>query len=145
MNYLPTKEYQEIIKSMPIFCIDFLISFKNKYLLIQRKEEPLKNLYWVIGGRLMFKETISQASKRIQEREIGTYFSNFKEIGFSNYFFPNKLNSRAIHTPTLLFYISVKKMFKPILDEQHNNFIWSENIPDELIKQTKFFNDFILK
>ena len=145
MDYLPEKEYQKIIKSMPIFCIDFLISFQNKYLLIKRKEEPLKNLYWVIGGRLMFKEKITHAAKRIQEREIGTYFSNFREIGFSNYFFPDKQNSRATHTPTLLFHIAVKTMFSPILDEQNNNFIWSEHIPEELIKQTTFFNNFIFK
>ncbi len=143
MNYLPTEEYEKIIQSMPIFCIDFLISFQKKYLLIKRKEEPLKNSYWVIGGRLMFKETIKHAAKRIQEREIGRYFSNFKEIGFSNYFFPNKRNSRATHTPTLLFYISVNKMFNPKLDEQHDNFIWSENIPEELIRQTKFFDNTI--
>ena len=87
MYYLLEKEYQKIIKSMPIFCIDFLISFQNKYLLIKRKEEPLKNSYWVIGGRLMFKEEIKQAAKRIPEREIGTYIANFKEIEFSNYFF----------------------------------------------------------
>ena len=143
MDYLPEIEYQKIIKSMPIFCIDFLISFQNKYLLIKRKEEPLKNSYWVIGGRLRFKETITHAAQRIQEREIGTYFSNFKEIGFSNYFFPNKPNSRATHTPTLLLYISVNKMFNPTLDEQHDNFIWSENIPEELIKQTNFFDNII--
>ena len=130
---------------MPIFCIDFLISFQNKYLLIKRNEEPLKNSYWVIGGRLMFKEKIAHAAKRIQKREIGTYFSNFKEIGFSNYFFPEKQNSKATHTPTLLFHISVNKMFNPVLDEHHNNFIWSENIPKELIKQTIFFNNFIIK
>ena len=93
----------------------------------------------------MFKEKITHAAKRIQEREIGTYFSDFREIGFSNYFFPDKQNSRATHTPTLLFHIALKKMFNPILDEQHDNFIWSEYIPEELIKQTTFFNNFIFK
>jgi len=145
MIYLPEEEYQKIIKSMPIFCIDFLISFQNKYLLIQRNEEPLKNSYWVIGGRLMFKETIKDAAKRIQEREIGIYFSNFKEIGFSNYFFPNKKDSRATHTPTILFHISVNKIFNPRLNNQHSNFMWTENIPKELIKQTNFFNNIIFK
>ena len=139
MKYIKEEEYQKIIKCMPIFCIDFLISFNKKYLLIKRKEEPLKNSYWVIGGRLLYKETIADAARRIQEREIGRYFSNFKEIGFSNYFFSNKLNSRATHTPTLLFQISVDNIFIPKLDEQHNKFIWSENIPEELIKQTTFF------
>ena len=145
MDYVPEKEYQKIIKLMPIFCIDFLISFQNKYLLIKRKEEPLKNSYWVVGGRLIFKEKIVHAAKRIQEREIGTYFSNFKEIGFSNYFFPSNQNSRATHTPTLLFHISVNKMFNPTIDEKHINFIWSEHLPEELIKQTTFFNNFTFK
>ena len=145
MDYLPEKEYQKIIKLMPIFCIDFLISFQNRYLLIKRKEEPLKNLYWVVGGRLIFKEKITDAAKRIQEREIGTYFSNYREIGFSNYFFPENLNSRATHTPTLLYHIEVKKMFNPALDQKHNNYIWSKHIPEELIKQTTFFNNFNFK
>ena len=93
----------------------------------------------------MFKEKITNAAKRIQEREIGIYFSNFREIGFSNYFFPDTQKSRATHTPTLLFHIALKKMFNPILDEQHDNCIWSEYIPEELIKQTTFFNNFIFK
>ena len=107
MTYLPDQEYRKIINSMPIFCIDFLITWEKQYLLLQRKEEPLKNDYWVVGGRLLFKETIKDAAKRIQEREIGRYFSKFKEIGFSNYFFPSKPGSKATHTPAILYKISV--------------------------------------
>ena len=144
MTYLPEEKYQKIIKLMPIFGIDILITCKDKNLLIQRKVEPLKDTYWVIGGRLLFKEKIEEAAKRIQEREIGTYFSNLREIGFSNYLFPDKQNSRATHTPTLLFHVEVKKMFNPKLDNQHNSFIWSDKLPDELVKQTTFFkNKFI--
>ena len=66
MKLIEEEEYLKIIKSMPIFCLDFLISFEKKYLLIKRNEEPLKNLYWIIGGRLMFKETIKDAAIRIQ-------------------------------------------------------------------------------
>ena len=139
MKYLPDQEYRKIINSMPIFCIDFLITWEKQYLLLQRKEEPLKNDYWVVGGRLLFKETIKDAAKRIQEREIGRYFSKFKEIGFSNYFFPSKQGSKATHTPAILYKISVSKKFDPIVDRQHNNFIWSNKVPKELIKQTTFF------
>ena len=139
MNYLPDQEYKKIINLMPIFCIDFLITWEKQYLLLQRKEEPLKNDYWVVGGRLFFKETIKDAAKRIQKREIGRYFSKFKEIGFSNYFFPSKPGSKATHTPAILYKITVTKKFDPIVDRQHNNFIWSNKIPKELIKQTTFF------
>ena len=79
MKYIKEEEYQKIIKCMPIFCIDFLISFKKKYLLIKRKEEPLKNSYWVTGGRLFYKETIADAARRIQEREIGSSFQTLRK------------------------------------------------------------------
>jgi len=140
MNYLPYKEYRKIIKTMPIFCIDFLITCKNKFLLIKREEEPLKNEYWVIGGRLMFREKIKDAAKRIQQREIGRYYLNFKAIGFSNYFFPNKQEAKATHTPAILFRISVQEEFIPIVDKKHSHFIWSKKMPVELIKQTTFFD-----
>ncbi len=128
-----------IFNSMPIFCIDFLITCKDKYLLIKRKDEPLKNKYFVIGGRMLFNEKIEDAARRIQKREIGKYYSNFNEIGFSNYIFPKTKESRATHTPSLLFKISVSKIFNPLIDNENNSFIWSNKIPNELLKQTIFF------
>ena len=80
MIYLPDKEYKKIITTMPIFCIDFLIRCEERYLLLKRVEEPMKGSYWVIGGRLRFKESIKDFSMRIQKKEIGRYFLNFKLI-----------------------------------------------------------------
>ena len=57
---IPEKEYQKIINLMPIFCVDFLIQAEGKYLLLKRNQEPQKNIYWVIGGRLRFKEKIEE-------------------------------------------------------------------------------------
>ena len=74
MKYLPDQEYRKIINSMPIFCIDFLITWEKQYLLLQRKEEPLKNDYWVVGGRLLFKETIKDAAKELGERNWEIFF-----------------------------------------------------------------------
>ena len=49
MSFIPEEEYQKILKTMPVFCGDFLIFAEKKYLLIKRKEEPVKDVYWVIG------------------------------------------------------------------------------------------------
>lgn len=138
--FISEEDYQKIIKSMPIFCIDFLIKYKDKYLFIKRTQEPLKGVYWVIGGRLRYKETIQEFAKRVQTREIGRYFSNFKPVGFSNYFFPDLEESRATHTPTMLYLVEVDEMFEPDIDDTHCDYIWTTKIPDELKKQTDFFD-----
>ena len=133
-NFIPENEYTNIIKKIPIFCIDFLIRCEGRYLLLKRVEEPMKGTYWVIGGRLRFKESIKDFSMRIQKKEIGRYFLNFKLIGFSNYIFDSKKESRAIHTPTLLYEIIVDEMFEPNLDQNHSDYYWSFDLP-ELIKE----------
>ena len=43
MTFIPEEEYQKILKTMPVFCGDFLIFAEKKYLLIKRKEEPVKD------------------------------------------------------------------------------------------------------
>ena len=137
-NFIPEEEYQGILKKMPIFCADYLIIAEKKYLLIKRNDEPVKGVYWVIGGRLRFKETMAQLAERVQMQEIGRSFPECKIIGFSNYFFPNVPNARATHTPTLLHIVAADKMFEPKIDNKHTDYIWSEKLPDELLKQTIF-------
>ena len=124
---------------MPIFCIDFLIKNGERYLLLKRVDEPMKGAYWVIGGRLRFRESITDCAKRIQEKEIGQYFLNFKLIGFSNYIFNDLRESRAIHTPTLLYEILVDEMFAPHLDQNHEDYIWAYDLPEFLKKNTLIF------
>jgi len=141
MTYIPEEEYQKIISQIPIFCADFLIRCGDEYLLIKRENEPLKGVYWVIGGRLMFKETIKDFAHRVQMREIGRHFPDFKLIGFSNYFFPDVKDKRATHTPTMLYLVEVDEKFDPQVDDTHSDFIWSKHIPEELKKQTEFISN----
>ena len=136
MTFIPEPEYKDLIKKMPIFCGDFLIFAEKKYLLIKRKVQPVKDVYWVIGGRLRHNETMTQLAERVQMQEIGVSFSDFKIIGFSNYFFPDVPDARATHTPTLLHIVPVKKMFEPKIDNKHTDYIWTDKLPEELLKQT---------
>ena len=136
MTFIPEEEYQKIIKTMPVFCADFLIYAEKKYLLVKRKEEPVKDVYWVIGGRLRYKETMDELAERVQMQEIGRSFPQYKIIGYSNYFFPDTPDARATHTPTLLYIVEANKMFEPKIDNKHTDYIWSEKLPDEMLKQT---------
>ena len=136
MTFIPEPEYKELIKKMPIFCGDFLIFAEKKYLLIKRKVQPVKDVYWVIGGRLRHNETMAQLAERVMMQEIGISFTDFKIIAFSNYFFPDVPDARATHTPTLLHIVPVEKMFEPKIDDKHTDYIWSDKLPEEMLKQT---------
>ena len=136
MTFIPEPEYKQLIKKMPIFCGDFLIFAEKKYLLIKRKVQPVKDVYWVIGGRLRHNETMAQLAERVMMQEIGRSFTDFKIIGFSNYFFPDVPDARATHTPTLLHIVPVEKMFEPKIDNKHADYIWSDTLPEEMLKQT---------
>ena len=136
MTFIPEPEYKELIKKMPIFCGDFLIFAEKKYLLIKRKVQPVKDVYWVIGGRLRHNETMTQLAERVMVQEIGRSFTDFKIIGFSNYIFPDVPDARATHTPTLLHIVPVKKMFEPKIDNKHTDYIWTDKLPEEMLKQT---------
>jgi colanic acid biosynthesis protein WcaH len=139
--FIPEKEYQKILKSMPVFCIDYLIECSGKYLLIERNQEPLKGVHWVIGGRMQLNETLEDFAWRVQSREIGHFVGLGKLIGFSNYFFLDVENSRAIHTPTLLYHTEVPNQFDPVIDDTSCSFKWSQELPEELKKQTNFISN----
>ena len=132
-NFVPERVYKTFLENMPIFCIDFLINCDNEFLLLKRNEEPLKGVFWMPGGRLHKNETIENFLIRVQSREIGRFFKNYNLIGFSNYFFKYSINSRATHTPTLLFEINIKSKFTPKIDRTHAKFTWSKELPKELI------------
>ena len=67
---------------------------------------------------------------------FANYPSTFGTQIDSNYFFPDVPNARATHTPTLLHIVAADKMFEPKIDNKHTDYIWSDSLPDELLKQT---------
>ena len=138
-NFIPENVYKTFFENMPIFCIDFLINCDEEFLLLKRNEEPLKGLFWMPGGRLQKNEKIENFSIRVQTREVGRYFKNYILIGFSNYFFKYSANSRATHTPTLLFEINIKSKFIPKIDNTHAEYDWSKELPKKLMQNLILF------
>lgn len=140
-GFINEKEYKKIINLMPIFCIDFLIRKDEDFLLIKRLEEPLKEEFWLPGGRLRIFESIEEASERIQIKEIGRHFPDINFVAFSNYFFKKTISSRALHTPTLLFEVVVKDYFEPVIDSFHSDYRWSKRLPQLLIQNITISNN----
>ena len=138
---IPDDQYDYILKNMPVFCVDWLIRCGNKYLLLERTQQPLKGQYWHIGGRLRMDESIEEAAIRLQEREIGRYCGVGELIGFSNYMFTKGEDARATHTPAITYLVDVSEEFVPELTETESDYIWTTSLPRDLITQTHLVND----
>lgn len=78
--FIDTELYSQIIQKIPIVCVDVVLRVDGgEYLLVQRASEPLKDEWWVVGGRKHLGEGLKEAANRILHHEIGDA-ANFIEI-----------------------------------------------------------------
>jgi len=62
---LPVAEYRKVLSAVPIVCVDCLVvNDASEYLLVKRRNEPLKGEYWVPGGRIYKNERLVEAVRR---------------------------------------------------------------------------------
>ena len=75
--------YRRILGSMPLLCVDAVIrNSAGKVLLVKRKNEPLKNHWWVPGGRVLKGESIERAFRRKMREELGVRLGKVRCIGY---------------------------------------------------------------
>ena len=56
MNFIEQSFMRKIIKFVPpLFVLILIIIYNNKFLLIKRKQEPLKDEWWVPAGSGFFR------------------------------------------------------------------------------------------
>ena len=72
--------YNQILKCMPISCVDLLAVDKTgNILLINRKNKPVKGQWWFPGRRMSYKETRREAAirKLTEECNLGKYCDQY--------------------------------------------------------------------
>ena len=132
---LPENIYKEIISNIPILCADIILKNKNnnKFLLIKRNNEPLKNEWWIVGGRVHFFENLQSAIIRKTQEEVGIFLDNVKFYGLYEDFFDNNAFSNSkYHTLSVVFLSTISEKTMINLDEQSNDYKWSDSLPQRL-------------
>src|SRR4051812_47853925 len=83
MNHIPTDEYRMIIQRMPVLCVDIIV--KNQggdFLLIERRNPPMADLWWVVGGRVLKGEKLRDAAVRKISEEVGLNVTELRPVGY---------------------------------------------------------------
>lgn len=69
---LPEEKFKEVLRSVPIVCVDTVLRNKeDKILLIKRREKPAEGEWWFPGGRLYKNERLIDCVSRKLSEEIG--------------------------------------------------------------------------
>lgn len=106
--------YAQILKSMPIPCVDLLIvDEKGRVLLLLRKNYPAADQWWFPGGRVLIGEKREDAVKRKLAEECGLLAKKIQEIGTYDLFF-----DPFIHSITSLFKVNVAESEDVQIDSQ---------------------------
>lgn len=125
-------EYKKIMEYMPVVCVDGLIINENReFLLVKRKNEPLKNEYWLPGGRLHKNEKLEEAIKRKMTEELNIEVEIIKSLGYFEEFFDNTVQevNGGFHALSIVFLLKLKNA-NIKLDNQSTDWKWFKVLPE---------------
>jgi colanic acid biosynthesis protein WcaH len=132
MNFIPLPDYKNIIKSVPILCVDVIAQNSvGEYLLLKRANEPLKNIWWVIGGRVHKGELMIQAAIRKVKEETSLNIKNLNLMGYYEEIFDKNsfnINSK-LHTVSIVYSTVINSDQKIKLDSQSTDWKYSKELP----------------
>ncbi len=138
---IPPDQYSEIIRVLPILCVDIIIkNINGEYLLVKRNNEPKKDEWWIIGGRVLKGETLQSACLRKAKEEAGLRISNVSPIGYYELFADKNAFGLpfAYHTVSVVFEATIDDLQRVRLDKQSKEFKFSKSLPSDL--DIKSFN-----
>lgn len=132
---LPVEQYRRVLGMMPILCVDCLVvNTSGEYLLVKRKNEPLKGEYWVPGGRVHKNERLTDAVRRKMREEIGVGVEIVKCCGFFEEFFDKSAENAENGVHAVSFLYLVKPCGDRIkLDDQSSEWGWFSDPPARLL------------
>jgi len=121
---VPKDIFKCIVKNAPLVSIDFIVENDGKILLGKRVNEPAKNFWFTIGGRIYKNETIKDAQKRILKEELGYEGEVSPEfIGVFEHFYNTGFEGVDTHYVNLGFKIKDLNIAN-LPKDQHSEYMW---------------------
>jgi colanic acid biosynthesis protein WcaH len=133
---LSAEDYRKFLSTMPIVCVDCLVmNDRGEYLLVKRRNEPLKDEFWVPGGRLHKNERLADAVHRKMREEIGVEVEIVDQLGYFEEFFERTAEGAEGGAHSICFLFLVRAKSDDIrLDEQSSEWGWFAAAPERLLR-----------
>ncbi len=141
---IPDKIYAEIVQNVPILCVDLLMKDESgSYLLLKRKNEPLKNEYYLPGGRIFIGESLEDAARRKAKEETGVRVKGpLLLVGiYEDVFTLSSFGAHTYHTLSMVFSCSVEGRSEILLNNYSDAWKFSETLPKRFQEKVKWFKN----
>jgi colanic acid biosynthesis protein WcaH len=124
---------------MPVCCVDVVIYYKGKVLLVKRRNEPEKNEWWLPGGRIYKNEKLEDAALRKALEETGVKTRIIKKLGVYEYFSDKSAFSGAsTHSVIVGFLLEpLEENISLKIDRTSSDFKWVDEKEKKLAAYVK--------
>lgn len=130
MRLIPNKIYKKTVDNLPILCVDIVLKYKGKFLLVKRKNQPQKGKFWVPGGRVFKREKLFHAAKRKVKEETGLKIKIKKVLGFyEGILQKNEFGSKTGSHGVSVVFLAEPLFLKVKLDKQSSEWKFSKKLP----------------
>ncbi len=139
MSFIQVDLYKEIIKNVPVLCVDLIITYQDKYLLVKRKEDPLNGEWWVPGGRVQIGETVEEAAKRKLIEELDLELdADFELVGmYEDFFSESSLGPHLYQTMSIVFQVILKEEPSITIDITSSDWGFKDQLPGRFSDKLK--------
>lgn len=124
---IPWATYKDIVTTMPICCVDLFIynPATDCYLEVLRKDEPAKDLYWFVGGRIYKGESFFDAARRKAHEEVGLEITPCAITGVYSTTFSCSAWNTSTHTINIGIYAQLTDTTQAyLIDSHHKTIRW---------------------
>ena len=126
--YLSSEDFKSVIKNTPLVSIDLIIKSGDEYLLGKRVNNPAKDSYFVLGGRIQKDETKAKAYRRVSQSEFGITLDidDATLLGVYEHFYGDNFfdDSFSTHYVAIAYIVEVDKKLIKYPPNQHNDYVW---------------------
>lgn len=127
MTFVPKEDYAKILEWLPVLCVDCVITYEGKCLLLRRTNEPAKGQYWFPGGRIHKNETIRDAALRKSHEETLLTCRYDKIISIEETMFPKEGNMASdVHTVNVCCHLVALSKEDIQIEKNHDDYIWAD-------------------
>lgn len=122
---LPAPLYREVLRSLPIACVDLLVRAPDgRALLVERANAPARGLWWSPGGRVHHRERRVDAAARKLREESGLAATALTELRTDELFLPDEDEQGLVHHGITTIFLADVGSTEVRLDPQSRAFAW---------------------
>lgn len=143
---LPADEYQQMLRRMPILCVDgVILNPQGQYLLVKRTNAPMQGDWWVPGGRVLKGETLEAAFRRKMREELGIEVTILATLGYFEVQHDDdpRGGSDGVHQVSVVF-AAVPLNLEVALDAQSADWGFFDRLP-ERFAAFQAFNSWLVR